>query len=136
MDAIARLPEFDRLGRIPSAQIPWLSGRAPAAIRELLWGLRSGLDQVLMRRVMKTKDPTKRQRVLPSLDYLKEYRREHVVPTVQSWFSGRWVKGDSFVEVTKKRAEMTSWPYINLDITSPANVSILLDLASVENETR
>jgi hypothetical protein len=134
MDAIARLPEFDRLGRIPSAQIPWLSGRAPASIRELLWGLRSGLDQVLMRRVMKTKDPTKRQRVLPSLDYLKEYRREHVVPTVQSWFSGRWVKGDSFVEVTKKRAEMTSWPYINLDITSPANVSILLDLASVKNE--
>lgn len=135
MDAIARLPEFDELGRIPSAQIPWLSGRAPAAIRELLWGLRSGLDQVLMRRVMKTKDPAKRQRVLPSLDYLKEYRRDHVVSTVQSWFSGKWVKGDSFVEMAKKRAEMTSWPYINLDITSPANVSILLDLSSIENQT-
>ena len=127
MDALARLPEFHLLGKIPSAQIPFMSARAPAPVRELAWGVRSGLDQVLIRRVMKSKNPAKRQRVLRSLDYIAEYRRDNVLPAIRDWFSGNWLNGETYVAMARQRAELVSWPLINLDITAPANVSMILD---------
>jgi hypothetical protein len=131
MDAIARLPEFDTLAETPSAQIPWVSARAPAFLRELIWGLRSGLDQWLIRRVMARKDPRGRQRVLRTTDLIAEYRREAVVPNVRDWFSGRWLDGALYVAVVEARACMEAWPLINADIAAPANTSILLDLCRV-----
>jgi hypothetical protein len=128
MHAIARLPEFDVLARIPSAQIPWLSARAPALLKEIVWGARSGVDQVLIRRALKNKDPRMRQRILPTLDYMKEYQRDNAVPNVQGWFSREWLNGDKYVAVIKRRASLDSWPLMNLDIAAPANVSIILDL--------
>lgn len=127
MDALARLPEYGILGKIPSAQIPFLSARAPASMRELAWGLRSGLDQIMIGRVMRSKDPNKRQRVLHSLDYLREYRRPDVQSTVGSWFTPAWLRGEAYVRIARERGEMSSWPLINLDIAAPANVSMILD---------
>lgn len=132
MDAIARLPEFDALAPIPSAQIPWLSGRAPAPLRELLWGMRSALDQLLTRAVLRTKNAEKRQRVLRSLDYVKEYRRLDVDGKVNDWFSGRWLRPEGYLRVLRDRANLVAWPLINVDIVAPANVSILLDLCQTE----
>jgi hypothetical protein len=128
MNAIARLPEFDLLASIPSAQIPWLSARTPALLREVVWGARSGMDQVLIRRAMKNRNPGMRQRVLPTLDYTKEYQRDNAVPNVRAWFSGKWLNGDKYVEIVRKRASLAAWPLMNLDIAGPANVSIILDL--------
>lgn len=128
INAIARLPEFDVLAGIPSAQIPWVSGRAPALLREMVWGIRSGMDQALIRRALKRKDPAMRRRVLPTLDYVKEYQRENAVPNVQHWFSGKWLNGDKYVDIVKRRANLDAWPLMNLDIAAPANVSITLDL--------
>lgn len=130
MDEIATKPEFDRLARIPSAQIPWLGARVPALLRELIWGMRSGADQLLIKRVIKTQDPCKRQRVLPSVDYIREYRRPETIPTVKSWFSGKWINGEPWIKQTESRANLTHWPLINADIATAANVSILLDLSS------
>jgi len=132
MDAVTRLPEFDVLAGIPSAQIPWLSARSPTLLRELLWGVRSGLDQVMIKAVLKSKNIRRRQRVLRSINYINEYRRENVVPTVQEWFSGKWVKGDSYIQVARDRANLTAWPLIGVDISAPANVSIILDLCQVD----
>lgn len=132
MDALARLPEFVALGGIPSAQIPFLSARAPSAVRELVWGLRSGMDQVLIARVMRSRDARKRQRVLHSLDYLKEYKRPEVPSTVASWFSPTWLRGETYVSIARERGEMTAWPLINLDLAAPANVSMILDACQSE----
>lgn len=128
MDAIARLPAFDQLSRVPGAQIPWVGARAPAALREMLWGVRSGMDQLLIRAMMWRETPQARQRVLRSLDYVREYRREETVPRVRDWFSGRWCDGDSYVRTVQARGGLASWPLINVDIVAPANVSLTLDL--------
>lgn len=128
MNAIARLPEFDLLAKIPSAQIPWLSARTPALLREIVWGARSSLDQALIRRAMKNRDSKMRQRVLPTLDYMIEYQRADAASNVQSWFSGDWLTGSNYVEVVNRRASLAAWPLMNLDIAAPANVSIILDL--------
>lgn len=128
MDAIMRLPELKNLACIPIAYIPWVSARAPLFIKEIVWGLRSTIDQILIRRMLRAKNPNLRQRVVKSLDYVAEYRRSETIENVKSWFSGHWIKPDYYIEICKKRAELRAWPLINLDITAPANVSILLDL--------
>jgi len=132
MDAMTRLPEFDVLAAIPSAQIPWLNARSPTLLRELLWGMRSGLDQVMIKSVMKSKNIGRRQRVLRSINYVNEYRRDNVVSTVQEWFSGKWVKSDSYIQVASSRANLSAWPLIGVDISAPANVSIILDLCQID----
>ncbi len=134
MNAIIRLPEFDSLARIPSAQIPFVNSRAPAVVRDVLWGTRSVLDKLLIKRTLKTKNADGRQRVLPSLDYVKEYRRESTAGNVESWFSGRYIKRENYLRVLRERAALNAWTLINVDIAAPANVSIILDLCSAESE--
>ena len=127
MNAVTRLPELDVLAGIPSAQIPWLGARSPTFLRELLWGVRSGLDQALIRAILRSKNIRKRQRVLRSLDYIKEYRRDGVDSTVEEWFSGKWIKSEAYLQVVRNRANLLAWPLIGVDISAPANVSIILD---------
>lgn len=128
MNALIRLPEFDRLARIPSAQIPFLNSRAPDLIKDVFWGTRFGLDQFLIRRSLRTKNANNRQRVLRSLDYVKEYRRENSRVNVESWFSGKYIKSDDYLRIFEERAALNAWTLINVDIAAPANVSIILDL--------
>ena len=132
MNSIIALPEFDRLSRIPSAQIPFISSRAPAFIKDALWGLRSGADQILIKRNLKSRNVRGRQRVLRSIDYVREYRRESTSANVEDWFSGRFIKGDDYLGKLRARAELNAWTLINVDITAPANVSIILDLCNPE----
>jgi hypothetical protein len=133
MDAITKLPEFDCLARIPSAQIPWVGARFPSAMREMIWGFRSKADQLLIGRVLKTKDLSKRQRLLKSADFIAEYRRAETLPRVESWFSGHWVKPEPYLCLVKGRADLALWPLFNLDICVPANVSVILDLCQPGN---
>ena len=135
MNGIIRLPEFDRLARIPSAQIPFLNSRAPDLIKDIFWGTRFGLDQLLIRRSLRTKNANNRQRVLRSLDYVKEYRRENSRRNVESWFSGKYIKRDDYLRIFRERAALNAWTLINVDIAAPANVSIILDLCRAEAET-
>ena len=134
MNAIIQLPAFDSLARIPSAQIPFIGSRAPAVVRDILWGTRSVLDKLLIKRTMKTKNAEGRQRVLPSLDYMKEYRRESTAEHVENWFSGRYIKSENYLRVLRERAALNAWTLINVDIAAPANVSIILDLCAAESE--
>lgn len=127
-NAIMRLPDFDALARIPSAQIPFVPSRTPDLVRDVLWGARSGLDQVLIRRSLKSKNPNARQRVLRSLDYVKEYRRESSAENIRSWFSEKYIKSDAYLKTFEDRANLNAWTLINVDLLAPANVSIILDL--------
>lgn len=128
MRAIAHLPELAELGRIPSAQIPYLNMRLPGILLDLMWGFRWRSDGFLTRRVLRKKNPSGKQRLVKSLNYLQEYRREGVVETVSSWFSMKWIKPDYYINRVQKRANLGTLPLINVDIATPANISLILDL--------
>src|SRR5205085_8984154 len=110
--------------------IPWVGARAPLPLRLGIWGLRSKTDQFLVKRLLRKRDPSARQRILPTLDLIREYRREFVIPNVRQWFSDRWILSQGFIEQTERRASLQSWPYANADIASAANISILLDICN------
>ena len=131
MNAIIRLPEFDRLARIPSAQIPLVSSRAPAFIKDVFWAARFGCDQILIRRTLRRKNAG-RQRLLRSLDYVREYRRERSASNVEGWFSGENIKSENYLRIFRERAALDTWTLINVDIAAPANASIILDLCRAE----
>ncbi|MEQ1761670.1 MAG: hypothetical protein ABL984_00860 [Pyrinomonadaceae bacterium] len=132
MNAIVRLPEFEALALIPSAQVPFVSSRAPGLIKDAVWAARFCLDQILIKRNLRNKKGNGRQRVLPSLDYVKEYRRSESASNVVGWFSGRYINAERYLRIFRDRAALNSWTLINVDIAAPANVSIILDLCSPE----
>ena len=136
MNRIIRLPEFDSLARIPSAQIPFISSRAPRLIRELIWGARSTADRLLITRAMKLRDADRRQRVLPSLDLVAEYRDRSSEASIRTWFAGRYVNAGKYLNLFRRRAELVAWPLINVDLAAPANVSTILDLACTQTEVQ
>lgn len=118
------------LGRLPSAQVPYLPSSAPLVLKQLAWGLRAGLDQMLIRRMMKSKKPESRQRVVRSIDYRTLYAREDSVERVRSWFHGTLLSEEYFVKKTMARASMREWPLANIDIVAPANAAWMARLAS------
>lgn len=133
MSEIMKFPEFDDLARIPSAQIPFVHSRRPNLIREIVWGTRSTLDKLMIQRALKKKKPGARQRVLRSLDYIKEYQRDTSGNNVKSWFSETHIESEGYLKSFRSRAELSAWPLINVDIAAPANVAITLDLCHPEN---
>lgn len=128
MESISHLEEFRELSKIPSAQIPWFGNNFPFAFRNAIWAGRSMLDQIYIKRMMNNHDPNAKQRVLPSLNYVKEYQRASTIQRTTEWFSNEWIMSDSYLGIVENRGTLNAWPLINLDILAPANVSIFLDL--------
>lgn len=125
--AIIKQPAFDVLGKIPSAQVPWISSRSPLFIKEIVWGVRAILDDSCMKKTMRNKKPDGRQHFVEWHNYIREYRRKETLSNVRKLFSGDWVQGDRCVDIVKGRANLDLWPHINSDIAIPASVSIILD---------
>src|SRR5690606_37065416 len=66
--------ELQKYYRIPTNQSPFISQSAPDVIKFAVWGIRSILDQYLIRRLMRAKDPEMRYRFLPSINWVKVYQ--------------------------------------------------------------
>jgi hypothetical protein len=132
IDAVIAQPDFDILGRIPSAQVPFLSSRAPGVAKEIVWGIRAMLDDWFLKRTLRSGDPQRRHHFVKWHNLIAEYRRDDTLNRVRSWFSGRWITPDRFMKLVQDRADLRLWPDINADIAVPANVSLMLDLADPE----
>jgi hypothetical protein len=129
MHEIQKLPELRKLSRIPSAAIPFIPSNSPLVIKNLIWGFRSMIDQQLIKKGMNKKDKNARFRVLKTENLVKLYNHPEAENRVNSYFkNSKFIIGDYYVNLAKQRAELDSWPLINLDIMGPASTSILLNL--------
>jgi hypothetical protein len=108
--------------------VPWFGNNYPTPFRNAVWAARSKTDQFLMKRVMSSRNPNGRQRVVKAIDYLAQYLDPTTLPRMESWFSGDWVDGVPYLELARARKSMDAWPGDGADIVSAANVSILLDM--------
>jgi hypothetical protein len=87
---------------------------------------------MLIKRTLKKKKANGRQRVLRSLNYVKEYGRDVTAANVEAWFSGNFVRGDGYLNMLHERAHLNAWTLINVDIAAPANVGMILDFCNSE----
>lgn len=127
MDEIARQGVLSGLQRLPTAQVPWAGADAPSLMLDALWYLRSTFDQHLTRRMLRRRDPTARQRLVPALNYIPEYRNADLLQ-VRGWFDEKWIRPEAYLKRVEARANLAQWPLINLDVAAPACASVLAGL--------
>ena len=128
LNEISKQKEFNDLRKISTPTIPFVKNTSPIILQELIWSARHYIDYSLIKRMLKNKKLYKNERLFKSQDYAKEYRRDKTISNISELFSGRWIDPSSFIELAKRRADLSLWPSVNNDIVAPANVSTILDL--------
>lgn len=126
---IQLLPDLLEFSKLPSAAIPFIPSYYPLIIKNLIWGIRSGLDQKLIRRAVASNNHKARQRVVKTIDFVALYNSPGIEQRINSWFENKLYKNsESFIELVRQRGRLESWPLPNMDIVGPASICILADL--------
>jgi len=129
LDVMFKHEKLKRLANVPTAQIPWIPYRYNNLLKLFIWGVRSTLDQVLIKRQMKKKDVNVRHRILNTLNWVLAYRTKDTLENCEQWFEKDYVnKKDYVLKRVKGRAEMSMWPLSTADIVSASSVNIELSL--------
>lgn len=128
LNKIIALPEFNELRKIPTPTIPLATTGAPLFLQEAVWACRHSLDHMLIYLMRRTGIVRKNERLLRTFNLTKEYRKDYVIPNVKEWFSGEWIDPRHYINIIRKRSDLSYRPITNHDIAIPANISIMLDL--------
>ena len=127
MDAIFRLPDLRKLATIPTAQIPFVKYNQSQAVKLLMWGARSKVDQLMIKAASARKKADARNRLLKSINWALEYQQADP-DVVLSWFRPDHVGADRFIEMFEGRRGQSAHPLTPFDIASAAALNIEIDL--------
>lgn len=127
-----RVKSLKQLNSIPTNQSPFVNRNLPNIFIFLAWGIRSKIDQFLIQRLMKNKNPNMRYRFLKSLNWVEVYQQPGVLETYKSYFS---FTGDPFpseksnaIEVLKGRIRLNRWPLATTDLMGLASTVTKINL--------
>ncbi|WP_298898703.1 hypothetical protein [uncultured Psychroserpens sp.] len=125
------IKELRPLNRVPTSQTPFIPHSAPNFLIFLVWGIRSRLDQYFIRRLLKTKNPKGRYRLLKSINWVKAYQHENLEARLDAYFSPGHL-GDQYIVQQKKgiidRRDLKRWPLTNSNILSLSSLNIEIDI--------
>lgn len=125
------IKELKRLNRIPTSQSPGIPHNAPGFLIFLIWGIRSRLDQFFIKRLLKTKNPNGKYRLLKSINWVKAYQNKDLETRLETYFNPRHI-GKPYVEQSKKgildRRDLKRWPLTNANILSLSSLNIEIDI--------
>lgn len=123
--------ELRKLYKIPTSQAPIIPQNAPDFLKFAVWGIRSRLDQYFIKRLMKAKDPKKRYRLFPSINWVKVYQNPDLEKNINDYFEDQHL-GDGYISEVKKQAferrDLKQWPFANMNIINAASLNAELDL--------
>ncbi|MCB9201615.1 MAG: hypothetical protein H6604_01015 [Flavobacteriales bacterium] len=126
------IEELKKLNSIPTSQSPFVKRSYSSSLIFLSQGIRSNIDQFLIRRLMKNKNPQMRYRLLKSQNWVRVYQEPHVISTYKSYFSSldnRFLSEESrAIKLLKGRVGLIKWPLINSDLMSFASTATQIDL--------
>lgn len=125
-----RIPILRKLGRIPTSQIPLVPQNTNNIIRFPIWALRSKIDSILIKRIVKSKDPSRRYRLFSSNNWVKIYQNPELEKKLSEYFQSGHL-GDEFMDQIKKRGlerrDLKQWPFANMDIINAVALNIEID---------
>jgi len=129
VDKIFKLNKLKALASIPTAQIPWIPYKYPSLLKFFVWGIRSTLDQALIKRQLRKKDVNLRHRVLNTVNWILPYRESKAKENCESWFKKDYInKKEYCVKTLVGRSEMELWPLLTADIITYSGLNIEIDL--------
>ena len=129
--------ELKLLSKIPTSQIPILPLNFPDVVRFPLWAVRSKMDEYLIKRLIKAKDPTLRYRVFNSNNWVEVYQNPKLEKNIESYFKKNHL-GKEYIKhvisLAKQRRDLNQWPFANMDIMNAAALNTELELIASYNE--
>jgi len=129
--------DLKHLTSVPTSQVPIIPQYFPDLLKMPWWGLRSKIDQILINRAMKSKDPNRRYRLFKSVDWLKIYQSASMEKNMLDYYKDNRLTQEyfkTFHKLALKRKKLTSWPFANIDIISGAALNMELNLIKKFNK--
>ncbi|MFD2517922.1 hypothetical protein [Salinimicrobium flavum] len=131
--------ELRKFRKVPTSQAPFVSQNAPDFLKFASWGLRSKVDQALIRHMMKTKNPKKRYRLLKSINWARVYQNSDLEKILEGYFRDNYL-GKAYVQGIKNQAlerrDLKQWPFANINIIGAAALNAELHLISTLRKAR
>lgn len=120
-------------GEIPTSQIPFISYNSPDIFRVPIWFLRSKVDGFLIKKLMKSRRPDRRYRLLKSYNWVQIYQNPDLEKNLRSYFEKDHL-GENYTEAIIKgalsRRDLEKWPLANINIINAAALNAELDIIS------
>lgn len=116
---------------VPTSQIPFIPFNSPEIAKVPIWFLRSGVDDFLIKRLMKSGNPQKRYRVLKSFNWVEAYQRPKLEAILRSYFNKNYL-GEGYTNAVINgalaRRDLKHWPLSNINIINAAALNAELAL--------
>ena len=123
--------DLKKFFRIPTNQAPLIPQTYPDLLKFGMWGIRSILDQYFIKRLMKSKDITRRYRWFRSLNWAKVYRVPQMEEHLKGYFKrnhlGTAIFQNIFQEAVQRK-ELKQWPFANWNIINVSSLNAEIDL--------
>lgn len=125
--------QLRELFKIPTSQVPLIPQNFPDLVKFPLWGLRSKIDQYLIKRLMVHKDISKRYRLFKSTSWPNIYQNPEMEKNLRDYFKNNYIGKDFFLgllDKSIKRKKLQEWPFANLEIMNISSLNLELDMIS------
>lgn len=123
--------ELKELGKIPTSQIPLIPHNFSDFLKLPIWAIRSWTDDYLIKRILKKRNPKLKYRLLRSQNWIEIYQQPNMLEKYNSYFvPNKLTNGyrDIFYELAKKRRNLMSWPFSNVNLISAASINLELNM--------
>ncbi len=124
--------ELKELNSIPTNQSPFVNRNFSDLLIFLVWGLRSVIDQYLVKRLMKHKKSNMRYSFLKSINWVQIYNRKNVVDNTKDYFFIKnkqiYTEEKKAMNILEERINLERWPHANFDILGIASINSQLSL--------
>ncbi|MFD0977955.1 hypothetical protein [Salinimicrobium gaetbulicola] len=123
--------ELKKLNRVPTSQAPLIPQNFPDLLKFAMWGFRSKADQVITKRLMKTRDISKPYRLFRSINWAKVYQHPDMEKNLKAYFDpnhlGEAYFKDIYAQAIERKA-LKQWPFANMNIMNAASLNTELKL--------
>ena len=123
--------DLKKFSFIPTNQIPIVPQNSHNFIKIPVWGLRSKIDDFLVKRMMKSGKSNRAYRLFKSINWAKIYHLEDMKKNMESYYDPNHLTGEYaliFKNLADNRKKLKKWPFANMDIMSGAALNAELDL--------
>ncbi|MCM4154673.1 asparagine synthase-related protein [Gramella sp. AN32] len=129
--------DLKKFSKIPTGQIPIVPQNSPNFIKIPIWGLRSKIDELLVKRLMKKKNPDLRYRLFKSVNWVEVYQQKSVLQNFDDYYKDNNLTDkyyETYRDLTSRRQKLESWPFANMDIIAGAALNAEMNLIKKRNQ--
>ncbi|SDL40904.1 hypothetical protein SAMN04488034_1048 [Salinimicrobium catena] len=123
--------DLKKFYKVPTNQAPLIPQTFPDLVKFGMWGFRSFMDQYFIKRLMNTKDISRRYRWFPSINWAMVYRVPQMEEHLKGYFKrnhlGTAIYQNLFQQAVQRK-ELKQWPFANWNIINVSSLNTEIDL--------